>query len=222
MSNSPLVSYTKLSPNNSGERTHTIDRITPHCTAFHCTVQTLGNVFAKYHGTNGTSANYGIGDDGKVGMYVPENERAWTSSSRENDQRAITIECSSDTETPNKMNETVYNTLVTLCVDICQRNGKKKLLWLGDKETTLAYDPKDDEMVLTVHRWFSSVRSCPGDWLFSRLGELASTVTNALNPTDTIYRVQIGAFRKKEYAEAYAEKARKAGFKDAFIVTAKK
>lgn len=29
--NSKLVSYTKLSPNHSGQRTHSIDRITPHC-----------------------------------------------------------------------------------------------------------------------------------------------------------------------------------------------
>ena len=36
MSNSPLVSYTKLSPNHSGQRTHVVDRITPHCVVGQC------------------------------------------------------------------------------------------------------------------------------------------------------------------------------------------
>ena len=33
--------------------------------------------------------------------------------------------------------DVVYQTLIKLCVDICKRNGKKKLLWLGDKDTRL-------------------------------------------------------------------------------------
>ena len=73
----------------------------------------------------------------------------------------------------------LYETLVKLCTDICKRNGKKKLLWLGDKTKTLNYNPKSDEMVLTVHRWFAN-KSCPGNWLYARLGDLASKVTASL------------------------------------------
>lgn len=40
--NSPMVVYTKLSPNHSGQRTHAIDRITPHCVVGQCSVETLG------------------------------------------------------------------------------------------------------------------------------------------------------------------------------------
>ena len=36
--NSPLVSYTKLSPNHSVQRTHSIDRITTHCVVGQCSV----------------------------------------------------------------------------------------------------------------------------------------------------------------------------------------
>lgn len=221
--NSPLATYVKLSPNNSGERTHIIDRITPHCTAFNCSVESLGDLFAKYHGTNGCSSNYGIGDNGKIGMFVEEKNRSWCSSSRENDQRAITIECSSTSNHPDyEMNGSVYTSLVNLCVDICKRYNKKKLLWLEDMTKTLNYNPKDDEMVLSVHRWFSAVRSCPGEWLYNRLGELAETVTKKLNPPKApIYRVQIGAFKNKKYAEQYADKAKKAGFKGAFVVEVK-
>ena len=86
MSNSPLVSYTRLSPNHSGKRTHAIDRITPHCVVGQVTVQSLGNVFAP--ASRQASSNYGIGLDGAVGMYVDEGNRSWCSSSNANDQRA--------------------------------------------------------------------------------------------------------------------------------------
>lgn len=94
MSNSPLVSYTKLSPNHSGQRTHAVDRITPHCVVGQCSVETLGNIFTPT--SRQASCQYGIGVDGRVGMYVEEKNRSWCSSSNANDQRAITIECASD------------------------------------------------------------------------------------------------------------------------------
>ena len=98
MSNSPLVSYTKLSPNHSGQRTHVVDRITPHCVVGQCSVETLGNIFAPT--SRQASCQYGIGVDGRVGMYVEEKNRSWCSSSNANDQRAITIECASDATHP--------------------------------------------------------------------------------------------------------------------------
>ena len=175
--NSPMVVYTKLSPNHSGQRTHSSDRITPHCVVGQCSVETLGSIFAP--SSRQASSNYGIGEDGRVGMYVEEKNRSWCSSSNANDQRAVTIECASDNTEPYAFKDVVYQTLIKLCVDICQRNGKKKLLWLGDKDTTLAYTPKADEMVLTVHRWFAN-KSCPGSWMYARMGDLAGKVTAQL------------------------------------------
>ena len=132
--NSPLVSYTKLSPNHSGQRTHSIDRITPHCVVGQCSVETLGNVFLPK--SRQASSNYGIGVDGRVGMYVEEKNRSWCSSSAANDQRAVTIECASDATEPYAFKDVVYQQLIELCTDICKRNGKTKLLWLGDKDKT--------------------------------------------------------------------------------------
>ena len=175
--NSSLVSYTKLSPNHSGQRTHSIDRITPHCVVGQCSVETLGSIFLPT--SRQASSNYGIGVDGRVGMYVEEKNRSWCSSSSANDQRAVTIECASDTTEPYAFKDVVYNRLVELCADICKRNGKTKLLWLGDKTKTLNYTPASDEMVLTVHRWFAN-KSCPGNWMYARMGDLASQVTAAL------------------------------------------
>ncbi len=219
--NSKMVSYTKLSPNHSGQRTHAIDRITPHCVVGQCSVETLGRIFTQ--SSRQASCNYGIGADGRVGMYVEEKNRSWCSSSNANDQRAVTIECASDTKEPYWMNDKVYQVLIKLCVDICKRNGKKKLIWFGNKEKTLNYSPKSDEMILTVHRWFAN-KSCPGDWLYKRLGDLASKVTVQLggsnsatgNRTSTsgFYRVrkswndaksQKGAFKSLDNAKRCAK-----------------
>ena len=118
--------------------------------------------------------------DGRVGLYVEEKNRSWCTSSNENDQRAVTIECASGKVEPYAMNEVVYDRLIDLCVDICQRNGKKKLLWFGDKDKSLSYQPKEDEMLITVHRWFAN-KSCLGNWLYARLGDLAAKVTARLS-----------------------------------------
>ena len=175
--NSPMVVYTRLSPNHSGQRTHSIDRITPHCVVGQCTAEGLGEWMAQK--STQASCNYGIDRDGRVGMYVEEKNRSWCSSSNANDQRAVTIECASDTTEPYAFRDIVYQTLIKLCVDICKRNGKNKLIWFGDKDKTLNYTPKSGEMILTVHRWFAN-KSCPGNWMYARMGDLASKVTALL------------------------------------------
>lgn len=177
MSNSKLVSVTKLSPCHSGLRTHTIDRITPHCVVGQLSAESICNCFTSP--SREASCNYGIGTDGRVALVVEEKNRSWCSSSNANDQRAVTIECASGLEEPYTMNRKVYKSLVKLCVDICRRNNKTKLLWFNGKAKTLNYNPKSNEMVLTVHRWFDN-KSCPGNWLYSRLGKLAKTVTKKL------------------------------------------
>ena len=180
MSDSALVSYTKLSPCNSGTRTHSIDRITPHCIVGQLSVESAGEWFS--HASTQASCNYVIGSDARVGLIVPESQRSWCSSSRENDQRAVTIECASEKTHPYAFKTGVYMKLIELCTDICKRNGKKKLIWLGDKAKTLSYQPASDEMILTVHRWFAN-KACPGAWMMARMSYLATRVTAALGET---------------------------------------
>ena len=178
MSNSPLVVYTKLSPNHSGKRTKKIDTITIHCMAGNCSVETCGNLFAN--SARQASSNYGIGTDGRIALYVDEANRSWCTSSNANDQRAVTIEVANNGGAPDwPVSAKAYAALLDLVTDICKRNGKTKLLWLGDKAKTLNYTPKSDEMVLTVHRWFAN-KSCPGNWMYARMGDLASKVTAQL------------------------------------------
>lgn len=172
--NSPLVNYTKLSPNHSGQRNHVIDTITIHCVVGQLSVETLGNVFAPT--SRKASSNYGIGADGRIGMYVEEKNRSWCSSSASNDNRAITIEVASDLKHPYAVNDKAYAALLDLLTDICKRNNIKQLLWKGDKSLIGQVDKQN----MTVHRWFAN-KSCPGEYLYSRHGAIADAVNKRLN-----------------------------------------
>ena len=202
--NSSMVAYTRLSPNHSGQRTHSIDRITPHCVVGQLSAESICGCFISP--SRQASCNYGIGTDGKVSLCVEEKNRSWCSSSNANDQRAVTIECASDKTEPYAMNSKVYDSLIKLCTDICKRNGKRKLLWLGDRNKTLNYTPKSDEMVLTVHRWFAN-KSCPGGWLYARLGDLAAKVTAALGTGASADKAASQLYRvRKSWADSKSQK----------------
>ena len=164
MSNSPLAVYTALSPNCS-VRTAKIDKITIHHAAGVGTVESIGNIFQ----IKAASANYGIGNDGRVGLYVPENKRAWTSSSVANDNRAVTIEVSNSAAgNPWPVSEAAYRALIDLCVDICRRNGIEKLVYTGDATGSL-----------TRHNMFAAT-ACPGPYLQERFPAIAEEVNRRL------------------------------------------
>ncbi len=165
MSNSPLVCYTKLSPNHSNGRNHKIDRITPHYMAGNCTIETCGEIFAPV--SRQASSNYGIGSDGRIGMYVEEHNRPWTSGSAANDNRAVTIECANLGD--GSLTSACWNSLVSLCADICRRNDIPSLSYTGDTRGNL-----------TMHKWFQST-DCPGPWLSHEFERLAREVNAMLS-----------------------------------------
>lgn len=206
MSNSPLVNYTKISPNSSNPRKDTIKKITIHHMAGNLTVETCGNVFAPT--SRQASANYGIGTDGRVGMYVEENNRAWTSSSAANDNQAVTIEVADDQIGGDwHVSDKALSKLIDLCVDICQRNGIEKLNYTGDATGNL-----------TRHNMFAST-SCPGPYLQSKFPYIAEEVNKRLNAdaapsagAGVLYYVQTGAFSNKANADTQLAKVKAAGF----------
>lgn len=181
MANSPLISCARISPNKNSPRNHAIDRITIHCVVGQLTAEAIGGLFQNK--TTQASCNYGIGKDGKIALVVDEKDRSWCSSSASNDHRAITFEVASDTTHPYAVTNAALQSVINLCEDICRRYGKTKLLWLGDKDKTLAYTPKQNEMVLTVHRWFAN-KACPGEYLYTRQAMIADEVTKRLNEED--------------------------------------
>ena len=179
MSNSPLVDYTRISPNKNSPRNHEIDTITIHCVVGQCTVETLGNIFAPT--SRQASSNYGVGTDGKIGMYVEEKDRSWCSSNAANDNRAVTIEVASDTKHPYAVNDRAFAALLDLVTDICKRNGIKKLVWSTEKADRVNHK---NGCNMTVHRDYAN-KSCPGDYLYNRHREIAAEVNRRLGVADT-------------------------------------
>ena len=216
MSNSPLVNYVQISPNRYSPRNHKIDTITIHCVVGQVSVEALGCIFAPT--ARQASSNYGVGYDGRIGMYVEEKDASWCSSSYENDNRAITIEVASDTTHPYAVTDKAYNALIELVTDICKRNGIKKLLWKGDKSLI----GQTDKQNMTVHRWFEN-KACPGDYLYNLHGDIANKVNAKLGVNEpaeknkVTYYVQIGAYSIKANAENQLKLVKAKGFSDAFI-----
>ena len=181
---SSLATVKKISPNHtSGRGGCAIDRLTPHHMAGKLSVESALEWFAKP--STQASATYCIGYDGRIGQGVDEKDRPWTTSSRANDNRAITFEVSNIGGKADgwPISDAAFHSLVKLCVDICQRYGKTKLLYIPDKATALAYQPKADEMLLTKHEWFANTE-CPGPSLGKMFPELARLVTAELNPKE--------------------------------------
>ena len=224
MSNSKLVSYTKISPNSSA-RTGKISKITIHHMAGNLSVEACGKVFETTE--RQASSNYGIGTDGRIGLYVEESRRAWTSSNRDNDNVAVTIEVANDGGAPDwHVSDKALEATISLCVDICQRNGIAKLNFTGDKSGNL-----------TMHKYFSNTE-CPGKYLGGKfpyiaeevnkrlsVGEKEQATTNTPKEETTVsggsggvvYRVQVGAYSSKSWAEKQVQKIKAAGFADVYI-----
>ena len=224
MSNSRLVDYTKISPNSSA-RTGKISKITIHHMAGNLSVETCGEVFQNT--SRQASSNYGVGTDGRIGLYVDESRRAWTSSNRDNDNIAVTIEVANDGGAPDwHVSDKALESTVALCVDICQRNGIAKLNFTGDKSGNL-----------TMHKYFSNTE-CPGKYLGGKFPYIAEEVNRRLSAGGTVtetpntpkeetavsggsvgvlYRVQVGAYNSKSWAEKQVQKIKAAGFSDVYI-----
>lgn len=178
--NSPLVDYTQISPHRGNRNGHVIDTITIHCAAAQAAVETLGRLFQAKQ----ASANYGIGADGRVGMYVEEKDRSWCTSNNANDARAVTIEVACDNRHPYAVKDAVYKKLITLVADICKRNGIAKLVWSTDK-----YDRMNHKggCNMTVHRDYEN-KACPGQWLYERHGQIAAEVNKRLTEDEEMVR----------------------------------
>ena len=201
MSNSKLTAYTKISPNRTSPRDYVIDTITIHCYVGQASVEDMGAWFAKSSAQ--ASSNYGIGKDGRVGLFVEEKDRSWCTSNRANDMRAITIECTCNPKEPYAINDAVYKSLIRLCADICQRNGIKKLVWSTDKNTRMNHL---NGCNMTVHRDYAA-KACPGQYIYDRLGKIASEVNALLGETDE-YTPQEWIGMMAPIAVALAEKNR--------------
>lgn len=169
MSNSALVNYTKLSPNYDSRDEHKITDITIHHMAGNLTVEQCGQVFQ----TRPASSNYGIDSSGRVGLYVQEKYASWANGNLASNQRSITIELAND-EIGGRwhVSDKAISKCILLCVDICKRNGIRRLNFTGNRYGNL-----------TMHRYFMST-ACPGDYLASKFTYIANQVNKLLGEGD--------------------------------------
>lgn len=174
MSNSALATYTRITKNKTSPRNHAIDTITIHCIVGQWTAKQGCDYFATTD--RQCSANYVVGKDGSIGLSVDEKDRSWCSSNGTNDNRAITIEVASDTTHPYAVTAKAYAALLDLVTDICKRNGIKKLVWSTNKNDRVNHL---NGCNMTVHRDFAN-KACPGEYLYSRHGEIAAEVNRRL------------------------------------------
>ncbi len=203
MSNSPLATYERISPNRTSPRNHVVDNYTIHCYVGQVTAEQGLNCtkFTKRNPISGASCNYLVGYDGSIGCGVPESDRSWCSSNRANDHRSITIEVACDPKPPYKITDAAMKALINLLADCCRRNGIKRLLWKGDKSLIGQVDKQN----MTVHRWFAK-KACPGDYLYGKHGYIAAEVNKLLDgdeqepekepeleATASVYKVRITA-----------------------------
>ena len=222
MSNSPLVTYTRLSPNRTSPRNHAIDTITIHCTAGQGTAQSILGLshFVNYDPNGGSSCNYVVGKDGSIGLCVEEKNRSWCSSSGVNDHRAITIEVSSEAVSPYKVTEKALAALIDLLEDICQRNGIQRLVWSTNKADRVNHR---NGCNMTVHRDFAA-KACPGDYLYNLHGKIAAEVNARLEDSDMTqeqfnkmadnYFAQLREKEVSSWAKESWKKAQEAGLFD--------
>lgn len=168
MAYSKYVNYINLSPNCNAPRNNSIRKITIHHMAGNLSVEQCGNIFADRN--RQASSNYGIGSDGRVGLYVDEANRSWCSSNGDNDHQAVTIEVANDVIGGNwHVSDVALAKLIDLCVDICERNHIDRLVFTGNASGNL-----------TLHKYFAAT-ACPGPYLESKMPYIAEEVNRRLN-----------------------------------------
>lgn len=166
MSNSKLVTYTRISPNRTSPRQGKIRGVAIHCTAGGRNKSARDTAdltrFTTYDRKNGASCNYAVGGDGSIALVVPESDRAWCTSNPI-DHQIVSIEVASDIAAPNRVTDTALSALLDLLTDICQRNGITALLWHGRRDLMGNWAAQN----MVVHRWTRTDKVCPGDYLYS-------------------------------------------------------
>lgn len=178
----------------SNPREYAVSKITIHHMA--CNMEADDCARMHLNSSVQASANYYIGSDGTICGGVSEDRRAWTSASWDNDHHAITIEVSNNSGAPNwTVSNKAYEAMIALCADICQRYGIEPH-YNGSPSGTL-----------TIHQMFVAT-SCCGTYLIGKHkdGSIERDIRAKMGeqpepqPAETLYRVQVGAFKNKDNA----------------------
>ena len=191
MSNSSLVNTTVWCAEGNythGRSGRNIEMVALHHMAGVLSAEQCGSIFQQ--SGRGASANYGIGYDGKIGLYVDEYNTAWANSNWDSNCKSVSIELSNSSVGGDyPVSDTVLNKAIDLITDIFKRNN------LGDY-----------------------VRS-KLDYIVDKVNEKLGLNSNSgTSSNDNLYKVQVGAFSKKENAEKLANEIKNKGV-DTCIIT---
>lgn len=152
------------------------------------------------------AVHYFIGKlaDGTVGVVqnLPENIAAWGSGKGKNGSYNyeptghIQFEICEDDLKSKEYFDSVYRAATELCADICRRYGWKSGVIVSHKEAHA--------------KGYGSNHSDIDHWLLKfglTMNDFRNEVDKLLSPkTEKLYRVQVGAYSKRENAEAMKEK----------------
>ena len=143
--------------NFSGGRSgYGIQKITVHHCAGVMSAESIGYLWQNPG--RECSSHYGIGNDGRIGNYVAEENTAWTDSNWVSNCTSVTIETSNSScggDWP--VSDAALDSLIKLCADISLRNGLGLLV------------PGQN---LTWHSMYAPTE-CPGDFLRARMQYIA-------------------------------------------------
>lgn len=171
MSNSRLISSTVKA--NSGNytkgriynnKTVKTDRIVLHHMAAVLTAKECGRLFQRKG--YGASTHYGVGNDGKIALYVDEKNTAYANGDWEVNCKSVSIEISnSKTGGEWKVGSKALNSTIELVADIAIRNNLGKLV-------------KGKNLV-----WHSMyfATACPGDYLRSKMDYIVKEANKLIN-----------------------------------------
>ena len=210
MSNSSLVNTTVWCAEGNythGRSGRNIEMVALHHMAGVLSAEQCGRIFQQ--AGRGASANYGIGKDGEVGLYVDEYNTAWANANWDSNCKSVSIELSNSSASGNyPVSDVVLNKAIDLIADIFKRNNLGKCV-------------KGQNLVW--HSMYSNTY-CPGDYIRGKLDYIVDKVNEKLglnsntNSNDNLYKVQAGAFSKKENAENLANEIKNKGI-DTCIIT---
>lgn len=184
MSKSSLIDITVPASTNNyskGRSGRKIEMITIHHMAGILSAKRCGELFQNPN--RKASSNYGIGYDGKIALYVDEENTSWANSNWDANCKSVTIETSNDkTGGDWHVGDVTLNSLIKLVADIAKRNNLGKLV-KGKN--------------LTWHQMYYRT-VCPGDYLLSKLDYIVDEANKINEQVEPVSDLKIEKIDKKK------------------------
>ena len=162
MVQSKYTDQVRISNQRSSRGGARIDRIILHHQA---STNDDATIDLMVSGRKQVSSNYTVSNEGRATLVVPEEYRAWTSSSAHWDGRAITFEIENESSNGWTVSSTAHEKVARICADVAIRYGfpLNRDTVIGHRELYTRYGA-------------SYATACPGslnmDWIVNRANQI--------------------------------------------------